>query len=115
MADPLPTTAFDVLAHPVRRRLVRHLHDYEERSIAVDDLATALAGRVSNGAAATRTPSSAERLEIELHHLHLPKMADAGVIEYDRASHRVVVREIGPVYDVLRRTVPLEPAAERCE
>lgn len=66
-------TTFDLLSSEVRRDIVAALH--ETRSIRRPDLTATLAD--GDGETARR------RLRIALHHRHLPRLADAGVIEYD--------------------------------
>lgn len=45
-----------------------------------------------------------ERLEIDLHHVHLPKLADADIIEYDPTSGAVVYRASSDLESLLART-----------
>jgi DNA-binding transcriptional ArsR family regulator len=35
-----------------------------------------------------------ERVKVDLHHKHLPELKDAGLIEYDRRSEMVLVRDL---------------------
>lgn len=110
MAGHSPPTAFDVLAHPTRQRLVSVLHDREGRSIAVDALATELRDRTPQGFA----PAASDvRLESELHHVHLPKLTDAGVLEYDHDARTVDVRDVESVYRVLASVPPTDRSAGR--
>ena len=75
--------AIDLLrARPRRETLRRLLARGEPVSLA--DLAEAVA--------TGRGPPSVQRRErvaIDLHHVHLPKLADAGLVHYDRESETV--------------------------
>lgn len=73
-------------AAQVRRRTIEAL---SERSspVALSDLAAAITTR-ENGA---DPPSDArsKRSPVALHHIHLPKLEDAGVVHYDPETHRI--------------------------
>lgn len=80
-----------VSARP-RRAVLRYLASVAESTgteppvtVSVDELAERIAGAL-DGDSADR---SVEELRISLHHCHLPKLADADVIEYDVQSHTV--------------------------
>lgn len=79
-------TALELLAKQQRRRILRRVADTPGET-PVD--------RLSNGSREGDSPrpdddSSPERGRIELHHVHLPKLQEADVIEYD--ADRGVVR-----------------------
>lgn len=82
--------AFEVLADDRRRVVVSYFLEDRERA-DLEDLAahvTAEAGVTDDRAAAT------------LHHFHLPKLADAGVIRYDDEQRLAVatdsIRDLEP-------------------
>lgn len=83
---------YDLLADE-RRRLA--LAALAERSTPVDleDLAEAVAGGETGGA--TPSADEVERAAISLHHVHLPRAAELGVIDYDADATRV--ERVGPV------------------
>ena len=73
--------AFDVLADGRRRAVISYLIQ-DERRVDLDELAThvtAVEPTAADGQAAAT-----------LHHLHLPKLADAGLISYDGTQQTVV-------------------------
>jgi len=74
-----------LLADSRRRNVLDVLAD---RATPVDftDLARAVADREFDGGA---DPDQVERVAVSLHHVHLPKMADCGVVEYDPSTNRV--------------------------
>lgn len=76
-------TAFDLLSND-RRRLVAHVLSNRSDSLTLDELATAIADREE-----TASPGRLADLRVELHHCHLPKFADAGLVRYDRDANRL--------------------------
>ena len=96
MANSITTTSdtldesFDMLSHPFRRRILTRLHDRNPRDEA----------SFSKDSDADETDDE-ERVKIEIHHRHLPKLADSGFIDWDREES--VVRR-GPCFDEI---VPL--------
>ena len=89
-SDPLQRStlsldvAFDILADGRRRAVLSYLIQ-DERQADLDELAThisAVEPTVADGQAATT-----------LHHLHLPKLADAGLISYDSEQRTATANE----------------------
>jgi DNA-binding transcriptional ArsR family regulator len=74
---------FDALADDHRRDLLAYLQDANETS--VDELAT-FVRRQADGA---RRGTNGNDIAVRLHHVHLPKPADADLVEYDRNAGRV--------------------------
>jgi DNA-binding transcriptional ArsR family regulator len=68
-----------------RRTTLQVLSDTSQ-DITVAELAMRVSRRLP-----TETPT--DRIEIRLHHVHLPMLADAGVVDYDRESKRVSLEE----------------------
>ena len=84
-ASPRLDEALDVLKHVHRRRLLYNLRD----------------GRVERLGGATRVvadggTSDHDELEVELYHLHLPKLDSAGYVSWNRESGAI---EPGPQFD----------------
>jgi len=64
--------------------------------VALDELTEAVAAREGTEPTAEAT----DRIAISLHHVHLPLMADLGVLDYDPADHRVeTVRDLAARLD----------------
>ena len=72
-----------------RRRVVRHLLDFVGEPMPVDALATAIARREHETPAEGLGSAVRERVEVSLDHAHLPQLAAAGVVDYDRERGRV--------------------------
>lgn len=84
--------AFEVLADPERRRVLYYLREHDRAPVA--ELADVVAGWLAaSRSGRAGTPREHETVEIALRHSHLPKLVDAGFVEYDR--ERDVV-EYGP-------------------
>lgn len=72
---------YDLLAAE-RRRLVVDALAERSAPVALDDLAEAVAEREAD-------ESAAQRVAVSLHHVHLPLMADLGILDYDTGANRV--------------------------
>jgi hypothetical protein len=106
---PAPLTTdrlLDTLANAQRRRIVRRLFEREapvrfER--LVDDLAAAGSAQEGDDVEAER-----EAARIALHHSHLPKLVDDGVVTFDREESVVEpgpqLRVVATCLDALERT-----------
>lgn len=86
-----------VLASSTRRQTVRLVAGQDE-SVSVAALADALGERDRDGATSgerdraapvTRTDGGDEMLQTNLYHVHLPKLADADVVTYERETEQV--------------------------
>lgn len=80
-----------LLADDQRRTVLAVLSERAD-AIAVDELASAVARRSDD-------PATARTVAARLHHVHLPVLDEAGVVDYDRAAARVephrAVRDLG--------------------
>lgn len=73
---------FDAMTHPYRRYVLYYLRTHSE-GVSVDTLTAVLAEELQ-GPSATAGRKTPEQIEIALHHTHLPKLADAGLITFDQ-------------------------------
>lgn len=80
---------FELLASERRRAVLRRLDDGEE-PVPVPELVAAV---VAREASVEFTPDQHERVAVSLEHVHLPKLHDAGVVEYDDDAGTVRLRE----------------------
>lgn len=77
--------AFAVLSDSRRRGVVNYLANQQEVA-GLDELATAIAEREVDG---EPDEELVDRLSTELHNVHLPRLADEQVVEYDPRSDTV--------------------------
>ncbi|WP_331233248.1 DUF7344 domain-containing protein [Natronorarus salvus] len=79
---------FGALATERRRSIVRCLADHGS-PLTLDVLADVLAS--AEHSAGTERPNSeaVDEVYTSLYHVHLPKLADAGIVEYDRQGDTV--------------------------
>jgi len=73
---------FETLADEQRRRLLAHLVETDDGVAGLPELAD----RIADG------DDERERAIIQLHHTHLPKLEDEGIVEYDARSEAVRYR-----------------------
>jgi len=105
----MPPTRYDgesvdavltVLSHSTRRRILRSLQGTESTTV-VDVLSDLLDDERPTDPTARR-----ERLRVALCHVHLPKMDEAGVLDYDRSSGSIRTTETTTLAcDLLARAV----------
>jgi len=77
-------TVLHLLADERRRSVLNHLMENGEKAVEIEDLV----------AATTDTEESSEQVSIELHHVHLPRLAEEGIIDFDARSGSVRYRPI---------------------
>ncbi|WP_225333046.1 DUF7344 domain-containing protein [Halomicrobium urmianum] len=89
MDDPTPDTRqqdmlFEVRTDSRRRRLIGLLGEYERTDRAFLD---ALSARLAEHDAEVNVP--AEEIAVELHHCHLPKLDEAGLVRYEPSTKMI--------------------------
>lgn len=72
------------LSHPIRRAVLYHLCDQLEATI--EDLTAVVAERSRPPLPPEPSSDHQERVRVSLAHVHLPKLAAAGWVVYDRTS-----------------------------
>jgi len=70
-----------------RRRTALRILTSEAGVNDLQELAAAIAERTAGSN--PDDPDTIERLTITLHHTHLPRMDDLGILDYDPESHRI--------------------------
>lgn len=113
--DPPPRLAEDqfyrALAATQRRRLLYHL--LAEKESTVEELATVLSGWEATTTGTMRTAADRSKLRLTLVHNHLPRLAEAGLIDYEPPDEAVQLTSLHPqVADIIRLSVEAEPRAE---
>jgi len=75
-------TMFDVLSNPRRRYLLYHAADVDEAVVELEAAVEAVAEYERDGSE-TVDRSTWDDVRIALHHDHLPRLASAGILDYD--------------------------------
>ena len=94
---------FDLLADQRRQEVLACLVD-DTRPMPLADLAEDVAARENEGPRAEVPTETVRTIATSLHHVHLPKLADAGAIEYDRDRDLIRVSEPS---DLIERVLSL--------
>lgn len=103
---------YQALSSGQRRRLLYVL--LVEESSAVEKLATVLAGWTATESEEIITAEDHERILIELDHVHLPVLEEAGLVRYDREKGTVDIAPIDDtVAELISRSVESEPPSQR--
>ena len=89
-ADPSLDTIFDILSHSYRRQILFFLSRTEDDLATVADLVTHISEHESGDETSTQRTRSA--VDVALHHNHLPKLEDAGIVEFDTRSETIRYR-----------------------
>lgn len=84
-----------------RRRTILTIVESENGAVARADLARELAALETDGEPAA---SRVENVTVQLHHRHLPKLADAGLLEYDREDGTITYQGPSELMPVTSRT-----------
>jgi len=96
-----------LVADQHRRRVIHHLRHETNGTTTFDDLVDQVhrqAPDSKNG-----PPQDREELAIQLHHTHLPKLADHGVVEHDPERGTIKYRPDDQIQAVLEG-IPEEPS-----
>ncbi len=80
-----------LLADERRRRAIEALIDHPKGAISLSDLATSM------------DEDDDPDIELELCHIHLPKLAEAGIIEFNQRDNRVVYTGDDRIETILER------------
>lgn len=99
------------LASETRRRVLDVLQD-ADREWSLSELATVLAGWEATASRGMATPDDRARIEVELHHRHLPHLDAVNLASYD-ASSKTVTPE--PLDDAVERVVRRAIAGDDAE
>jgi hypothetical protein len=75
---------YTALSNRHRRQVVAYIHSADREAFQIDELVAAMGDREAE------PPESADehrhRTRLSLHHRHLPKLADIGLIDYDHRT-----------------------------
>lgn len=84
---PLLSRIFAALANRRRRYVLYHLRDHQQATI--DDLAVQIAAWEHDVPISDAPAEDVNRIYTALVHSHLPKLAEYGLVEYDRRTDTV--------------------------
>lgn len=91
------------LSHPHRRVALYYLREHERASL--ETLAGCATGWLESGPGrATGVATEYEAVRTQLHHAHLPMLADTGVLTYDVDSREVRLRDLPVMAEALIST-----------
>ncbi len=74
---------FEILKNERRRSVLRYLQGNEDR-VVLGELAEHIAARENDTTVESLTAQQRKRVYVGLYQCHLPKMDDAGIVEFDR-------------------------------
>jgi hypothetical protein len=100
---------FEVLKNE-RRRFVLRYFDENEGPVALGDLAEHVAARENDKPVRELSSGERKRVYVGLYQCHLPKMDDAGIVDFNRNRGRI---ELGPNADLLDEYLETETEPER--
>jgi DNA-binding transcriptional ArsR family regulator len=98
------TAVFESLAAARRRRVLGILRTHHE-AVPVSDVAARLVARESERSIVSVAPTDRRRIQVSLHHQHLPKLADAGLVELVADGDEVRIADHDALADDAVRTV----------
>jgi hypothetical protein len=100
LGDSVVTTrldiVFDLLRNARRRALLYFLYESDEQVVAMDDAVVAVAERTRTGTA----PDEAV-VRTDLHHSQMPRLEEAGVLEYDARQGDIRIWDYAPLLEWL--------------
>lgn len=98
-SSPSVDDVLGVLAHPMRREVIRFC---TEQQVVQTDL-DAIVEYLNHETGWADEAIDRDQLKLRLHHLHLPKLADGGLLEFDPRSGQVRYRSHDMVESWLAR------------
>jgi len=97
------TAGIAPLAHERRRTVLRSLREYG-MPMALADLSDEVAANENDEPVPELPGEEVTRVATTLHHVHLPKLAEAGFLAYDLQTNVVRLSEHGEQFD--RKRIP---------
>ncbi len=81
---------FDILSNRRRRHVLYYLNDRPDGVATVEELTDVVLTQECDGFDPSTDPvEQRNRIQIDLQHVHLPKLADAGIVDHDRRTETV--------------------------
>lgn len=93
-----PDRVFEILESQRRRHVLSYLR-CRDREVHADELAAAVAARENDVDPADVDEDRLRQVQLSLHHVHLPRLESAGLIERSQGDERTVelTGDIGPL------------------
>ena len=92
---------YQLLGSASRRRVLYYLQEHPE--ITLEELSDVVAGWKAVEEDAVVGPRERDRIRISLHHTDVPRLAESDVVEYDRESREVALKQLPePLSRILR-------------
>ncbi|WP_137283993.1 DUF7344 domain-containing protein [Halorussus salinisoli] len=101
---------FDLLVHPYRRYVLYYL-THESEVVTIDTLATAIYKWDRDETKADWGAKSKD-VEASLRHIHLPKLADAGIILFDTNADSIELKETGQIDKFVKHMAHIDSYTE---
>jgi len=89
-----------LLGDPRRERVASLLTSADEGALPLGDLARAIAA-LERGEAGPLPEAAVESTRVSLHHVHLPKLEDAGLVDYDAEDGYVSLERLPNAYETV--------------
>ena len=86
---PSPDRLLSTVANVYRRATLELLQGASDETLAYDALVDGVADRVQDGDAARASDDHRRRVRIALHHTHLPKLEEAGMVNHEAHTGHV--------------------------
>ena len=84
-----PDTILSAVANEHRRAILDALDNASEKTLEYDVLVDRVADRVRDEDARRESDEHRQRVRIELHHTHLPKLDEARIIDYEAETGHI--------------------------
>jgi DNA-binding transcriptional ArsR family regulator len=84
-----PDRILSAVANEHRRAILRSLNNVSDRTLEYDTLVDHVAERVEDENTDGVSDEHRQRVRIALHHTHLPKLAEAGIIDYEAEAGQI--------------------------
>lgn len=97
-----PERLCELVSHPHRHHILAELHE-RRSSVSIEQLATNVVARDQEISVDEVNDRTRDAFLLELHHNHLPRLEQLGLIEYDQSTDGHPVRLVGDLE-------PLKPA-----
>jgi hypothetical protein len=111
--DELPLErVFDILRNERRQRVLGYLAVTDDDVIRIGDLAEHVAAIENDLSVNALSSQQRKRVYVALYQCHLPKMADADVIAFDKDRGTI---EVGPNLDQLRPYLDIETETDEAD